>query len=163
MGRMMMRSLAMSGLMGLALCMISAAPALAQNPASVSQEQFAELGWLEGRWVGTSGDAGTFYEQFRMLDDGTMEQTTYADASFSTPQKRSRIQFVGGFIMKSGEDEGQSIVTKLTNETVRFEWAGNGQPGYSWNRVSEDEWYAVLDQADQAPTVYNMRRVASAN
>lgn len=157
-GTLKVRTLCVPVLMGLALCTMSTAPLAAQNPAEVSADQFAALEWLEGRWVGTGGEAGTFYEEYRMLDDGTIEQITYSDASFSTPESRSKIQHMGGFVMKSGEDESQSIVTRIDRERVRFEWAGQANNGFTWNRVSDDEWYAVLDRADQAPVVYNMRR-----
>lgn len=162
MGMTNVRAMALPVLAGLALATIGAAPLTAQNPAEVSAEEFASLEWLEGRWVGTGGEAGAFYEQYRVLDDHTIEVTTWADADFTRQASRSTIQFLSGFIMKSGSDEPQSVVTKLEGTTIRFEWAGGAQPGYSWNMVSEDEWVAVMDRKGDAPVVYNMRRVSGA-
>jgi len=162
MGMRNVRTLTMPLALGFALCTISVAPVVAQNPASVSEDEFASLEWLEGRWVGTGGEAGTFYEQYRRLDDGTIEVTTFADSNFTRQQSRSTIQRVGGFVMMSGGEGGQSIVTRMQRESIRFEWAGSDRPGYSWNKVSDDEWVAVMDRRDQAPVVYNMRRVSDA-
>lgn len=156
---MKIRMPAVTALLTIALCTITIAPARAQSPAQVSPDQFAALEWLEGRWIGSGGGSGEFYEEYRFLDDGTIEQTTWSDSSFSTRESRSTIRYRGGMVMKGPDGQVESLVTRMKDDGIRFEWADADRPGYTWTRISDDEWVAVLDRAGQAPLVYNMRRM----
>jgi hypothetical protein len=142
-----------------ALLWISAAAVSAQSPARVTGDEFATLDWLEGRWVGSGPGQGAFYEEYRRVGEGVIEQTTWTDSTFSTRQSSSRIELVEGYVIVSSEDR-RSVVTDFDDESVRFEWEGGGRLGYTWTRVSDDEWYAVLDRKGDAPVVYSMRRVS---
>jgi len=142
----------------LAALAIVAAPAAAQSATAVSAEEFAALRWLEGRWVGSGGGVEAFYEQFRVLPDGTIEQTLWGDSAFTERAGRATIEHRGDLVMKVRAGEIESVVTELREGSVRFEWAERGRPGFTWTRVSDDEWYAVLDRPGGAPLIYNMRR-----
>ena len=154
-GRMMGSQLALAA----ALFWTSAAAVSAQSPARVSGDDFATLDWLEGRWVGSGASEGAFYEEYRIVGEGVIEQTTWTDSTFSTRVSTSTIELVEGYVIVSGEDR-RSVVTEFDDESLRFEWEGGGRLGYTWTRVSDDEWYAVLDRKGDAPAVYSMRRVS---
>lgn len=160
---MKLRTLAAPIVFGLALSALSAAPALAQSsaktPARVSAEDFASLEWLEGRWMGSGGDAGAFYEEYRILDDGSIEQIRWSDSTFTTPAGRSTIEFRDGYVMKSRDGQVESLVTRMADDEIRFESAESGRSGFTWTRVSDDAWVAVLDRRGEGPVVYNMRRM----
>jgi len=79
----------------LAALAIVAAPAAAQSATAVSAEEFAALRWLEGRWVGSGGGVEAFYEQFRVLPDGTIEQTLWGDSAFTERAGRATIEHRG--------------------------------------------------------------------
>ena len=162
MTKMKLRTLAAPIVFGLALSALTSAPARAQSsataPAQVSAEDFAALEWLEGRWIGSGGDAGAFYEEYRILDDGRIEQIRWSDSTFTTPVGRSTIEYLGGYVMKSRDGQVESLVTRMADDEIRFAWAESGRPGFTWSRVSDDEWVAVLDRRGEGPVVYNMRR-----
>ncbi len=160
MGTTKVRSLCAPILLGLALCALSVAPATAQTPKQVSQEEFAALSWLEGRWVGSGGGIDAFYESYRFANDGRIEQTTWTDSSFTTADGRSTIDHQGGFVTKARDGRVEYVVTDLDAEEIRFDAAERGGTGFRWTRISNDEWVAVLDRKGEAPVVYNMRRLA---
>jgi hypothetical protein len=160
-GKVTVRTVAARVVFGAALCVLASGQARAQTPTQVSPEEFAALSWLEGRWVGSGGGGDAFYESYRFVNEGTIEQTSYPDATFTTPSSRSTIEHRGGFVMKSTDGTVQSVVTRLDDEEIRFEWADRGRPGFTWTRISDEEWVAVLEQKGQAPIVYNLRRVSA--
>jgi len=158
---MKMRSLILPALLALAFGTISTTAASAQSAVGVSPDEFASLRWLEGRWVGSGGEYEAFYEEFRFVDEGTIEQVTFTDSTFSTQSSRSLIQHTGGMVVKSNDDS-RSVVTDIDDESLRFERVGKNLPGFTWTRVSDDQWYAVLDRPGEGPMVYNMRRLSEA-
>lgn len=139
-----------------------AAPLAAQDtplPAEVGDDEFRGLSWLEGRWVGSGGGFDAFYEAFRFVDDATLEQTTYPDDSFAEPDGRSLLRFQGGQILKYREGRVESVLTRLDGDTLRFERVPPGEGGFSWIRVNDGEWQAILERPGGNPVVYTMRRI----
>jgi hypothetical protein len=159
-GRTKGRRIAARAVLGFALCTVSVVQVAAQTPTQVSPDEFASLRWLEGRWFGSGDGVEAFHESYRFLDDGTIEQSTWPDATFTTPDSRSVLELRGGFVTKSRDGTVESVVTHLDDEEIRFEWAERGRPGFRWTRISDDAWVAVLERRGQAPVVYNMRRLS---
>jgi len=147
----------------LALVAISTAlPSAAQDGPTrgpVDEETFQGLAWMEGRWEGSGGGFDAFYEAFRVVNDSTLEQTTYDDASFGEPDGRSIMVLRDGGIVKLRDGAVESVVTRLSGDTLRFERVPPGRGGFSWIRVSDDEWRAVLDRPRGEPVVYTLRRI----
>lgn len=137
-------------------------PAVGQEapaPAPVTAEEFAALGWMEGRWVGSGGGFDAFYEAFRMLDATTLEQTTYPDASFAEPDGRSTLEFRDGAILKLRDGAVESVVTRVAGDTLRFDRVPPGRAGFFWIRIDDDRWRAILDRPGGEPVVYTLRRI----
>lgn len=145
------------------LSLLAAAPAAAQEaptPAPVTPEEFGRLTWLEGRWQGSGGGYDAFYEAYRFLNDSTIEQTTYPDGSFEEVDGRSTIELRDGRIRKLRDGEVESVITRLSGDTLRFERVPARPFGYSWIRESDDEWTAILERPGGAePVVYTLRRI----
>lgn len=138
---------------------LGVAPAGAQQLAETlfSREAFASLRWLEGRWVGSGGGFDAFYEEYRVLNDSTLEQRTFPDSTFSTPDGTSTIEFRGGAIVKGRGGNVETRVARIAGDTARFEPVMAGRQGFTWHRVSRDEWRAVLDRPTE-PVVYTLKR-----
>lgn len=132
----------------------------APTPAPVTREEFRSLAWLEGRWVGSGGGYDAFYEAYRFLNDSTIEQTTYPDGSFEAADGRSTMELRDGGILKLRNGEVESVITRLSGDTLRFERVPARPFGYAWIRVSDDEWTAILERPGGAePVVYTLRRI----
>jgi len=127
------------------------------TPAHLSAAEFAGLAWLEGRWVGSGGGYDAFYEEYRFVNDSTLEQRTFPDSTFAEPDRRSLIEFKGGQVLKTRNGQVESMITRLSGDTIRFERARGGGGGFTWLRVAADHWRAVLGRPDQ-PVVYELRR-----
>lgn len=141
-----------------------ARPATAQNDgptsAVVSAEAFRALAWLEGRWLGSGGGFDAFYEAYRFVNDSTLEQTTWPDDSFAEPDGRSTIELREGRVVKLRDGRVQSTVTRLARDTIRFEWVSGDRPGFTWIRVDDATWTAILDRRQGDPVVYTLRRMS---
>lgn len=145
----------------LALCVAgaTATPASAQtSPApSITRAQFTSLRWLEGRWLGSGGAYAAFYEEYRFLNDSTIEQREFPDSTFASPSGVSTIEWRNGAVQKLRRGTAQSRLSRVAGDTARFDAMIAGRGGFTWIRLSATSWRAILDGAS-APTVYNMRR-----
>lgn len=144
------------------MVLFGAAPLAGQGgpePAEVSAEEFAGLSWLEGRWLGSGGGYDAFYEAYRFVDPGTIEQTTYPDETFAEADGRSTMELRDGHVGKFRNGVRESFLARLAGDTLRFE-RPSGRPGFTWIRITDDEWHAILDRPGGAePVVYVLRRV----
>ena len=131
----------------------------APRPAPVSDEEFAGLAWIEGRWLGSGGGYDAFYEAYRVLNDSTIEQTTYPDEHFREPDGRSLMVRRYGGIVKTRDGEVESVITGLAGDTLRFERIPPRRGGFSWIRIHDDEWQAILERPSGDPVVYTLRRI----
>lgn len=136
----------------------SASPREAPAAAPISREAFASLRWLEGRWVGSGGGYAAFYEAYAFLNDSTIEQREHPDSTFGEPRRRATIEWRNGAVLKRTGERVESRLVRVAGDTARFEM-GAGPRGFTWYRVSADEWAAVLDGRTE-PVVYRMRRFA---
>jgi len=133
----------------------------AQRPAvRATLAQFRELHWLTGRWRGSGGAYPAFFEEYRAVNDSTILMRGFADSTFRTATDSSLIQLREG-VVSTQSARAPSVAIELSADRVRFARAGSDRGGYTWRRVSADQWTATLHAVtpDGAETVYVMRRV----
>lgn len=136
----------------LRLCLfilVPVAPLAGQSTAAprVSREAFASLRWLEGRWVGSGGGYAAFHESYVFLNDSTIEQREHADSTFGVPSRTSTIAWRDGVVRKERGGRVESILSRVSGDTARFVREGSGGGGFTWIRVSADEWRAEIEGA----------------
>lgn len=109
---------------------------------------FAALRFVEGSWRGEGGDAGAFYESYRVADDSTIEMTAWQDSTMTTARDSSRYTYRDGVISTS--DGGRLV--RRDGEGFHF-----AAPTYQWRFTPEspDQWLARVGGS----TTYTMRRV----
>jgi hypothetical protein len=130
-----------------------------QSPgAKVTRDEFRQLQWLAGQWRGSGGNYPSFFEEYRFLDDSTIQMRSFSDSMLRTATDSSRIEWRGGMI-RSGSDG--PVVTEFTTTSLRFMPPGAAAGGYTFTRVSDNEWTATLHPAAAGgtATVYVMKRI----
>lgn len=132
------------------------------TPARVDESGWRAMRWLVGSWRGSGGAYPEFFEDYRLVDDSTMRQRSLADGTFAAATDSSDIEWRGGVVHKLRGGTVRSIVARVAGDTIRFEPRSGSRGGFTWIRVSPDEWIAVLDPAAPAaaPVTYRLRRVA---
>ena len=140
----------------------AATPSSAQQAAKVTRPQFQQLGWLIGAWRGSGGAYPSFFEEYRLVNDSTIQMRSFSDSTFQVASDSSTIAWRGG-AMQSRSARSVYVVTEVTPTSIRF-IRQRGTSGHTFTRVSADEWTATLDPAtpDGRPTVYAMRRTRKA-
>jgi len=143
-----------------ACCVVLPTTSRAQGSAAprITGEQFNRLRWLEGRWLGSGGGFTAFYEEYRWLNDSTIEQREFPDSTFAQPGGVSVMEWRGGVVLKSRRGTVESHIARVAGDTVRFERAQAGRAGFTWVRVNNDEWRALLEGRN-GPIVYVLRRI----
>ena len=119
-------------------------------------EEFKQLQWLAGTWRGSGGNYPSFFEEYRVVDDSTIAMWSLKDSTLVAEGDSSRIELRGGLVYSRGEGPG-AVATELTSTRVRFLPVGRSGGGWSWERISPDEWKATLHGARE--TVYVMKRI----
>ena len=126
-------------------------------PTTVSRDAFRSLAWLNGKWKGSGGGYAAFYEEYRVVNDSTIEQYEHPDSTFSSTRPRSRITWRNGSAAKGSSERIDARIVRIAGDTVRFESTRSGGGGFTWIRLSRDEWRAILD-GRTAPVIYTLRR-----
>jgi hypothetical protein len=129
------------------------------KPEPITQEQFSTLRWLDGRWFGSGGAYPAFYEEYQVIDDSTIVQRNFPDSTFTNASDSAFIELRGGAGQKGDPGTIQYRIAHVRGDTVRFEPAREGRSGFTWIRLSDSAWRAVLDGSPN-PTVYEMRRIS---
>ena len=137
-----------------------AAPAASQSttpaPAPVSADQFRTLRWIEGDWRGTGAGGLVFFERYRFLNDSTIEQTTYADSTFSKPQERSALALRAGAVTKG--DPVKWVVTRVDTAGWQFSRVRDAASRFVWRPLDAHRWIAILTPASGPVVRYELRR-----
>ena len=126
-------------------------------PAVVTLDQFRQLDWIVGLWKGSGGAYPAFFEEYRIVDDSTIQMRALSDSTFSVATDSSWIEFRNGQIGKRRADR-EYVVIAASADSVRFAAPGSG--GHTFTRTAADEWVATLHPIDPGgqTTVYTMRR-----
>lgn len=131
-----------------------------QAAAPTTLADFQSVRWIEGSWRGSGGQYPSFFEEYTFLDDSTLRRRTYADSTFTVVNDSADFVFRGGQVSQVSGSESR-VMTRFSGDTVIYRPGPGGRYGYTWVRVSDTEWQAILDPASPggAPTVYVMRKV----
>jgi hypothetical protein len=132
----------------------------AQSPAAhVTRQQFHQLQWIVGSWRGGGGAYPAFFEEYRVIDDSTLQMRAYSDSTFRVATDSSTIEWRTASV-QSRSARSTYVAIELAPTSVRFIRPGMTSGGHTFARVSADEWTATLHPS--APggraTVYTMRR-----
>ena len=127
---------------------------------AVTLEEFRQLQWIAGTWRGSGGAYPAFFEEYRIVDDSTIQMRAFSDSTLSVTTDSSWIEFRNGAVNSRGGGR-TNIVVALAADSVRFAQPGATQGGHTFTRTSPDEWIATLhpSQAGGQATVYIMRRI----
>ena len=126
-----------------------------------SLAQFQQLRWLEGRWQGGLPDGGSFYEQYRWLDDSTIAMHGFADSTFTRATDSARISLRYGVIANDGA-AARWVAHGLDSTSVHFVPGRGASNSFSWVRESPTRWTATLQSNREGraqSTVYRMQRI----
>jgi hypothetical protein len=127
-----------------------------------SLAQFRQLRWLEGRWRGGLPDGGSFYEQYRWLDDSTIAMHGFADSTFTRATDSARISLRYGVIANDGA-AARWVAQGLDSSSVHFVPMRGASNSFRWVRESPTRWTATLQsparEGRAQSTVYRMQRI----
>jgi hypothetical protein len=128
--------------------------------AAVSLNDFQQIQWIAGRWLGSGGAYPAFYEEYRVVDDSTMQMRAFPDSTFSAATDSSWIELRNGEVRKRGDNRAYVVIV-LSADSVRFAQPGMTLGGHTFTRVSADEWTATLHPSSPGgqATIYTMRRI----
>ena len=146
-----------------ALCSLALVVVAAQQaPATprFTQQDFARLKWIEGRWKGTGG-AKPFYESYRLTSPTSLEIEYFGDETFTASSGKGVVYFEGGRILHEA-GTAQWSATRVTSDSVEFTPVRTASNGFTWSRRTPDAWTAVLKPSGAAEQKYELTRVGSA-
>jgi len=131
-----------------------------QAQQGVTLAQFRQLSWLEGAWRGSGGSFPAFYEEYRAVDDSTIQMRAFSDSTFLTVTDSSRIELRGGSVA-SRRPQRVSVAILVRPDRIHFQREGRPEAGFTFSRDSGDQWTATLHSpvAGGRETVYVMRRL----
>lgn len=129
-------------------------------PVTVSLAEFQQLHWIGGTWRGSGGDYAAFFEEYRVLDDSTIQMRALSDSTLSVAKDSSWIELRNGAIRSRGGDRAY-VAVEFSPTSVRFAQPGVPLGGHTFAQKSADEWTATLhpSRSDGQATVYTMRRL----
>ena len=138
------------------------APAVAAQPGTFTVDDFRRLHWMAGRWRGSAPEGTSFYEEYSVPNDSTIEQMSYKDSTFSAVTERSRIELRGGRVTNEGAT-ARWVASRLDSTGVDFAPDKGARNAFTWTREGNDRWTATLRwNSDKGPqtVVYRMQRIA---
>lgn len=136
-----------------------ALPAVA-SAQRVTLAQFKKLTWLAGTWRGSGGNYPSFFEEYRFINDSTILMQSLSDSTFRTATDSSAIELRNGAIASRGDGGRFSDALVVTDTSIQFRRRGATTGGWTWTRVSADEWIATIHPSSPTgrATVYIMKR-----
>jgi hypothetical protein len=124
-------------------------PSAPEVPAiTVSLDQFKSLKWLEGKWRGTLNDTMPFYEQYRFVNDSTIESLGFADSTMVPPRDTGFITLRAGKV-QNGSGDRYYLVSEIDSGSVHFEPRERANNAFTWKREG-DGWIATLRWKDSS-------------
>jgi hypothetical protein len=132
----------------------------AQTQAKATRTSFKRLQWIVGSWRGSGGAFPSFFEEYRLVNDSTIQMRAFSDSTFRTATDSSMIEFRNGGI-SSRNARSSYVAIEVTPTSIRFIRPGMTTGGHTFSRVSADEWKATLHPAASggAAVIYVMKRV----
>jgi hypothetical protein len=112
-------------------------------PARLTPSDLAKLRWLEGSWRGTGDIDKPFYERYRIEEQAVVVEG-FEDEAFGQSSGITRFELKDGE-MGGGNDGWRWVVTDLSADSITFAPVTKARNSFRWERVSADEWRAVLE------------------
>lgn len=101
-----------------------------------NESTFAQIKFLEGRWVGVGPDGKEFYEEYVLVEPTLFRSIRHADASFTKATDGSTVALKDGVITSTwGEFSWKAVL--LTASKACFEPI-NAPSSFCWERVASD-------------------------
>lgn len=122
---------------------------------------FAKLRWIEGSWSGTSPGEPNVYEQYRFLNDSTVEIAYYADSSFGRQTGSGRVYVTVGRIYHTF-GPARWGASNVDANGIYFIPQVNARNTFAWTTQSPDAWTATARSGAsgrERVTIYTMQRV----
>ena len=141
----------------LAAAIVLPVPYPGQNPrTNVKLSDFRKLHWIAGDWIGTGGDYPAFYERYTFVNDSTIEQQSFSDATMRTVTDRATITLRKGRVVHaSGSSRYDAVALDATG--ISFMPAKTGGNSFVFKRASKGRWLATLRASTGKRTIYEMR------
>lgn len=122
------------------LAVLSGSAALAQKPRVLTPADLQKLQWIVGSWKGTGGGVPTFYERYRFENPTTLIVDTL---------ENDKVKDTSRFELRNGEfgssaNGSSSVATAFDGTSITFANVGRAGSGWKWERVSENQWRAVI-------------------
>jgi hypothetical protein len=90
----------------------------------IAPETFGQFRWIHGKWVRDGANQG---EEYRVVDDSTIEVRRYADTTFARATDSATIALRGGRAFYH-DGEVSLVATAISRNTVIF-WRADGRRG----------------------------------
>ena len=123
---------------------------------NIKLSDFKRLSWIAGEWVGSGGAYSAFYERYTFVNDSTIEQFSFTDASMTTISDRSTIALRNGRITQTSENARHNAVS-IDARGITFIGAKPGQNSFNFRRAAKGAWLATLVVPGGKKTVYEMK------
>lgn len=101
-----------------------------------TQEHFGQLGFLEGRWVGTGPDGKPFYEQYAFTGSAEFKSMRFKDERFAEQTDSSTVALRDDVITSTWGDFTWRA-SSIEPDKACFDPL-NAPSAFCWERVSAD-------------------------
>ncbi len=120
-----------------------------------------KLRWIEGRWSGSAPGQKPFFEQYRFVNDSTLEISYFGDSAFTRTNGGGRVYLSVGRVYHVS---GPSLwgASHIDADGAFFVPERNASNSVSWSFQGPDIWIATLRSSatgQEQVTVYQMRRI----
>lgn len=118
---------------------LRAAPSQPQATHKLTAADLQKLKWIEGSWKGTGGGVPTFYERYRFENTTLLVDTLENDKVKDTSRFELKNSEFG-----STDGSNRSVATGFEGTSITFANVGRPGSGWKWERVSDNQWRAVI-------------------
>jgi len=140
----------------------ASAPVAEPTPATLTTADVAKLKWIIGSWKGTGDVEKPFYERYRFEGESTLAVDGFPDETLAKSDSTTLFALKDGKMGNSGETRWAA--SEITADSITFVPVAAARNTFKWQRVSDNEWKAILSwpaTADKPARqrVYKMERV----
>jgi hypothetical protein len=128
-----------------------------QDDGKVDKEDLSKLSWLEGDWT-ADFKGQPFYERFKMIDDTTMEYTTYVFIHSKDSNRVMTHKVIWAdtsYYLGVGKNYR---AVEMNKQGVKFVPHLQSINDIYWTYVGDDAWKVLL-ATPRDTVIYNMSRI----
>ncbi len=101
-----------------------------------TESSFAQIRFLEGKWMGIGPDGKEFFEEYFLAEPGVFRSIRHANSSFNKATDESTVAFKDGVIVSTwGQYTWQAVSISTTKEC--FEPI-NAPSSFCWEKTAPD-------------------------